>query len=67
MSQDNLEADYSRTVSDVGPTRFLDGTRVEVIRELPGTEPPRHALFDFDGTLSLIREGWPDVMVPCPS
>ena len=22
------------------------------------------ALFDFDGTLSLIREGWPDVMVP---
>ena len=23
-----------------------------------------HALFDFDGTLSLIREGWPEVMVP---
>ena len=21
-------------------------------------------LFDFDGTLSLIREGWPDVMIP---
>ncbi len=24
----------------------------------------RHALFDFDGTLSLIREGWRDVMIP---
>ena len=24
----------------------------------------RHALFDFDGTVSLIREGWQDVMVP---
>jgi phosphoglycolate phosphatase-like HAD superfamily hydrolase len=24
----------------------------------------RHVLFDFDGTLSLLREGWPDVMVP---
>src|SRR6516162_4150837 len=24
----------------------------------------RHVLFDFDGTLSLIRQGWPDVMVP---
>lgn len=24
----------------------------------------RHVLFDFDGTLSLIREGWPEVMVP---
>ncbi len=24
----------------------------------------RHALFDFDGTISLIREGWRDVMIP---
>src|SRR6185436_7046604 len=23
-----------------------------------------HVLFDFDGTLSLIREGWPEVMLP---
>lgn len=25
---------------------------------------PSHVLFDFDGTLSLIREGWPQVMTP---
>jgi phosphoglycolate phosphatase-like HAD superfamily hydrolase len=24
----------------------------------------RSALFDFDGTLSLLREGWPQVMIP---
>lgn len=24
----------------------------------------RHVLFDFDGTLSLVREGWQNVMVP---
>lgn len=24
----------------------------------------RHALFDFDGTLSLIRQGWQGVMIP---
>src|SRR5512136_1132169 len=33
----------------------------------PGFVPRRrisHVLFDFDGTLSLIRQGWPDVMVP---
>ena len=24
----------------------------------------RSVLFDFDGTLSLIREGWPQVMIP---
>jgi phosphoglycolate phosphatase-like HAD superfamily hydrolase len=33
----------------------------------PGFQPRpgiRHVLFDFDGTLSLIRQGWPEVMVP---
>lgn len=33
----------------------------------PGFAPRpglRHVLFDFDGTLSLIREGWPAVMLP---
>lgn len=23
-----------------------------------------HVLFDFDGTISLVRQGWPEVMVP---
>ncbi len=36
--------------------------------ELPSPLTPRpeitHVLFDFDGTLSLIRQGWPEVMVP---
>ncbi|HLH43412.1 MAG TPA: HAD family hydrolase [Bryobacteraceae bacterium] len=37
---------------------------IERIR--PASSPPRAraALFDFDGTLSLIRSGWMDVMVP---
>lgn len=33
----------------------------------PGFEPrpnASHVLFDFDGTLSLVRQGWPEVMVP---
>ena len=36
--------------------------------EAPKPLAPRpeisHVLFDFDGTLSLIRQGWPEVMVP---
>jgi len=36
--------------------------------ELPAPLLPRpeisHVLFDFDGTVSLIRQGWPEVMVP---
>jgi phosphoglycolate phosphatase-like HAD superfamily hydrolase len=43
---------------------FLPGTRIEILNpDLPrGT--CRAVLFDFDGTLSLIREGWPEVMIP---
>src|ERR1041384_7811895 len=40
---------------------------VKSIEFSPGFAPRpdiSHVLFDFDGTLSLIREGWPDVMVP---
>ena len=43
------------------------GTFQGLIEFTPGFRPrPRisHVLFDFDGTLSLIREGWPQVMVP---
>src|SRR5215471_12747548 len=43
--------------------RFLD-QEIEVLRP----DLPRgrfcSVLFDFDGTLSLIREGWPQVMIP---
>ncbi|HEV8059598.1 MAG TPA: HAD family hydrolase [Gemmataceae bacterium] len=37
---------------------------IEVLR--PGMQRGRFrfVLFDFDGTLSLIREGWPQVMIP---
>src|SRR5262245_5940385 len=59
-----LEKDYQRRVTDLGPTRFLSGTAIESVRELSLSDPPLHAVFDFDGTLSLIREGWPEVMVP---
>ena len=42
---------------------FLDG-EIEVLRpDLPRGRF-RSVLFDFDGTLSLIREGWPQVMIP---
>src|SRR5947199_3240532 len=40
------------------------GDEIEVVRpDLPRGRF-RSVLFDFDGTLSLIREGWPQVMVP---
>ena len=64
MSTAYFEEDYRPLVAEAVPGRFLPGSGVEIIRELDSREPPRHVLFDFDGTLSLIREGWINVMVP---
>ncbi len=63
-SGDGLEHDYRRTVQATGPTEFLAATSIEIIRPRGRASPPQHVLFDFDGTLSLIREGWAGVMVP---
>ena len=38
--------------------------RVELSGSFRARPQISHVLFDFDGTLSLIREGWPEVMVP---
>ena len=40
-----------------------DRTPIEIIRPRDPTARINHILFDFDGTLSLIRRGWQDVMI----
>jgi len=43
---------------------MLLDSEIEILRpDLPRGRF-RSVLFDFDGTLSLIREGWPQVMIP---
>src|SRR3954453_21803220 len=37
---------------------------IEIVSRGRSTNGTRVALFDFDGTLSTIRSGWMDVMVP---
>ncbi|MGI5830986.1 MAG: SIS domain-containing protein [Thermoguttaceae bacterium] len=45
--------------------RILDDEfDIEIVRYPKRGFPFRYALFDFDGTLSLIRQGWQDVMIP---
>ena len=41
----------------------LNNTSIELVRAVDG-QNIRHAVLDFDGTLSLIRDGWQNVMVP---
>jgi phosphoglycolate phosphatase-like HAD superfamily hydrolase len=42
---------------------YVEGTQIEIVKE---TERGgfKHALFDFDGTVSTLREGWQQVMAP---
>jgi phosphoglycolate phosphatase-like HAD superfamily hydrolase len=52
-------------MNDHAPTAAMRFTGT--VEFSPGFRPrPQisHVLFDFDGTLSLIRQGWPEVMVP---
>ncbi len=37
---------------------------IEILNPNLRTSNIKHALFDFDGTISVMREGWPGVMIP---
>ncbi len=50
--------------SAINDRRFLYDTEIEVVNAAIARGRFKSVLFDFDGTLSLIREGWPDVMIP---
>ncbi|MGA9057017.1 MAG: HAD family hydrolase [Terriglobia bacterium] len=52
----------SPTDNQEGNTVRID--TLEILRQSVSAGPAKVALFDFDGTLSLIRTGWVDVMVP---
>ena len=41
----------------------IPDSAVEIAEE-PVREEIRHAVFDLDGTISLMRDGWQDHMVP---
>lgn len=61
---DNRESGYvwppKLTLSSSPP--YNAGLHLEILRSNPAPGRLRHAVFDFDGTLSLIRAGWPAVM-----
>ncbi|MCF6286656.1 MAG: carbohydrate kinase, partial [Candidatus Hydrogenedentes bacterium] len=42
---------------------YLPGTQIEIINEVVRGKI-KYGLFDFDGTISILREGWQDIMQP---
>lgn len=43
---------------------FLPGTQIEIVNPDITRGLFKHILFDFDGTISLLREGWQGIMTP---
>ncbi|MEI8196883.1 MAG: PfkB family carbohydrate kinase, partial [Phycisphaerae bacterium] len=44
--------------------KYYKSTDIEIVRELPPSIRIQHAIFDHDGTLSVLREGWEQIMEP---
>ena len=44
--------------------RYMDGSEIEQIGEIPSQLQIEHCIFDHDGTLSTLREGWEKIMEP---
>ncbi len=62
MSADlSIEKDFSYKYDPEAKGVLLPSSNIEIIREFERGRF-RYALFDFDGTISLIREGWQSVM-----
>jgi len=55
---------YEHAMSCAIQNELMDMSGVEIRRYPKQNTEIKSALFDFDGTLSLIREGWQDVMIP---
>lgn len=43
---------------------YADGTEIEIIGDCLPKLGIRHAIFDHDGTISTLREGWEKIMEP---
>jgi len=50
--------------SDLRHARYLDGSEIELCLESMPHARVKHAVFDHDGTVSTLRQGWEQVMTP---
>ena len=55
---------FPELADDPRQAEFVEGTEMEIVSELPKGLHIRHAIFDHDGTISTLREGWEQIMEP---
>lgn len=49
---------------DIRRARYWNDSEIEIINKWPQKLQISHAIFDHDGTISTLREGWEQIMVP---
>lgn len=49
---------------DIRQAKFIDNSEIEVINKWTENLNIRYAIFDHDGTISTLREGWEEIMAP---
>ncbi len=49
---------------DIRHAKYLPDTEIETINKWKNKPLIRHAIFDHDGTISTLREGWEKIMAP---
>lgn len=55
---------FGRALPLMTATANFAGKQIEIVNDAIVRGRIQHALFDFDGTISLVREGWQGVMIP---
>jgi rfaE bifunctional protein kinase chain/domain len=49
---------------DIRQAQYFNGSEIEIINRLQVSPRIKHAIFDHDGTVSTLREGWEKIMAP---
>lgn len=55
---------HPELAEDIRQAKYLKDTEIEIIRKWPKELSIKHAIFDHDGTISTLREGWEHIMAP---
>lgn len=61
------DADYiynPELADDIRQAEYHNQTEIEIINSWPDKTQIKHAIFDHDGTISTLREGWEEIMAP---
>lgn len=67
MRAAGMDADYiykPERAEDIRKAVYFKGSEIEIVNEIPSGLTITHAIFDHDGTISTLRQGWEHIMEP---